>query len=221
MSYILDSLKKSEQQRKQREQPGLHSEPLGAATRRRQERRVWPYLLLVALMLNAAVLGWYLVGTRAEQGPDKPDKTSVQVDPPGEKQQAAPNRELAPVDPAAVPVSRPRTVAELQPPEPTILESPAVEASGKPTPAANPAPGATEPTPYPQLPASVRQELPELVLSLHYFSSSQRSSMIRLDGVILRVGDSLRDGLTVHDINAEGVVLDYRGRLVWLDRPRG
>jgi general secretion pathway protein B len=221
MSYILDSLKKSEQQRKQREQPGLHSEPLGAASRRRQERRVWPYLLLVALLLNAAVLGWYLVGTRGEQGPDEPGKTSVQVDPPREKQQPVLNRDLAPGDPAAVPVSLPTTVAKLQFPEPTALEPPAVEASSKSTPAFIPASGATEPTPYAQLPASVRQELPELVLSLHYFSGSQRSSMIRLDGVILRVGDSVQDGLTVHDIVAEGVVLDYRGRLVWLDRPRG
>lgn len=221
MSYILDSLKKSEQQRRRREQPGLHSEPLGSAARRRKQRRLWPSLLLVALLVNAVVLGWYLVGTRSEPGPVQSGNSSVQDDPPRKEQPPVLQRELTPVEPVIVPAPLPEAVAKPHPPGPAAFETPVVAAPSKPVPAVNQSPNAAEPTPVAQLPASVRQELPALMLSLHYFSGHQRSSMIRLDGVILRVGDSLQEGLSVQDIVAEGVVLDYRGRLVWLDRPRG
>jgi len=217
MSYILDSLKKSEQQRKQLERPGLHSEPIGAAIRRRNERRWWPYLLLLALLLNAALLGWYLLAGRDEGGVEIAAGHSAQpAVPPREPQLGSHQEPLAgiPVGPTAT-VTIPDVERAADP------ETHPVEPAREPVEANIPVNNVAEPTPYAQLPASLRQELPELVLSLHYFSGDSRSSMVRLDGVILRVGDSLQEGLSVEEINADGVVLDYRGRRFSLARPRG
>ena len=222
MSYILDSLKKSEQQRRRSEQPGLHSEPLGSAARRRKERRVWPYLLLVALLVNAVVFGWYLASSRDNRLPaQESGPTTVQADPTRQPAPPVSNREQEFVSQVAEPAPMPKTVVEPLPAGNVVIAPPEVEADDKPVAARKQAAGTGEPIPVTQLPAAVRRELPELVLSLHYFSGAKGSSMIRLDGVILRVGDPVQDGLSVRDIVAEGVVLDYRGRLVWLDRPRG
>jgi len=221
MSYILDSLKKSEQQRKQLERPGLHSEPIGAAIRRRNERRWWPYLLLLALLLNAALLGWYLLAVRDGGGVEIAVGHSDQpAAPPRDPQLVSHQGPLAgiPVGPTAT-VTIP-DVERAAEPGPKPVE-PAREPAREPVETNIPVNNVAEPIPYAQLPASLRQELPELVLSLHYFSGDSRSSMVRLDGVILRVGDSLQEGLSVEEINADGVVLDYRGRRISLARPRG
>ena len=59
MSYILDALRKLEQDRQ-------HAEPLtfltfqGQASKKRKRHRLWPYLLVVVLMLNAGVIFWWI-----------------------------------------------------------------------------------------------------------------------------------------------------------------
>lgn len=66
MSYILDSLKKSEQKRQQNGVPDIHTTHVSEDSPR---RHLWPYLLLVALVVNAALLFWWLgpwSGTTAE-----------------------------------------------------------------------------------------------------------------------------------------------------------
>jgi len=60
MSYILDALKKSEEERKRGTVPDL----LAVQDTRVQEqgkRHWWPYLLLVALALNAGIFLWWLI----------------------------------------------------------------------------------------------------------------------------------------------------------------
>ncbi|HUO76298.1 MAG TPA: general secretion pathway protein GspB [Thermodesulfovibrionales bacterium] len=59
MSYILDALKKSEEERKRGTVPDL----LAVQDTRMQEQgkpHMWPYLLLVALVLNAGIFLWWL-----------------------------------------------------------------------------------------------------------------------------------------------------------------
>lgn len=65
MSFILDALKKSEAERRKGEVPRLQNEPFSPPPRRRP---VWPLLLAVALLLNAAVFGWWLLAGEDERG---------------------------------------------------------------------------------------------------------------------------------------------------------
>jgi len=58
MSFILDALKKSEAERRQGEVPRLQNEPPSPPPRR---RHVWPFLLILALLLNGAVFGWWIL----------------------------------------------------------------------------------------------------------------------------------------------------------------
>lgn len=65
MSFILEALKKSEAERRQGEVPSLSSEPAPAVSHRRS---VWPVLLTVALLLNIAVIGGWLL-LRSDKAP--------------------------------------------------------------------------------------------------------------------------------------------------------
>lgn len=61
MSYILDALKKSDQERQQGSTPGLHT-PQAAPLPERKKRPLWPYILSAALLLNGGILaGWLWV----------------------------------------------------------------------------------------------------------------------------------------------------------------
>jgi general secretion pathway protein B len=59
MSYILDALKKTEQERQRGTTPSLSSQQRKVPPQR-PKRSVWLYLLLAVLLLNAGVLCWWL-----------------------------------------------------------------------------------------------------------------------------------------------------------------
>lgn len=59
MSYILDALKKSEKERQNGTVPNLMTVQDIMAQKPRKSL-LWPYLLLVALLLNAGILAWWL-----------------------------------------------------------------------------------------------------------------------------------------------------------------
>ena len=59
MSYILDALKKAEKERKRGMVPDLLTVQ-DAMVQKSKKRLHWPYLIFVALLLNASVLMWWL-----------------------------------------------------------------------------------------------------------------------------------------------------------------
>jgi general secretion pathway protein B len=65
MSYILDALKKSEKKRQPDVVPDLHTYQ-DVVIYGSTKRSVWPYLILVALLLNAGLLVWWLVPWNSE-----------------------------------------------------------------------------------------------------------------------------------------------------------
>jgi general secretion pathway protein B len=223
MSYILESLKKSEQKRKQLEQPGLYSEPLGTLARTTSGRKLWPYLVSAALLLNTGLIGWYLLEQR-----DSANRPMV-VTP--VQQPLAPAAATLPAPAATAPAAGLVSVAPVAGPEQTqnfkpVIIEPVKEVSAvKPVTHMTVRPGPpvtnTEPIPVSQLSSAQQQQLPPLVLSLHYYAGPGANSMIRLDGEILRAGAQVQDGLSVREIVADGVILDFQGRLIWLARPQG
>jgi general secretion pathway protein B len=61
-----------------------------------------------------------------------------------------------------------------------------------------------------ELPASLRQGLPDFAISTHLFSSDVSSRMVRINGQLLREGEFLNAGLKLEEITFEGVVFSYQ-----------
>ncbi len=122
MSYILDALKKAEQERGFGRVPGIespHEQPL-----RRPPRR-WPWVLVAVLLLNALVVAW--LWSRLGGGPG--DATTASARPAEAVAEGAPAR--GPVRPPVV--SRSGPAAPVESPAPPVQPDSAGAAAEPPT----------------------------------------------------------------------------------------
>jgi general secretion pathway protein B len=81
MSYILDALKKSERERKKGTVPDPLAVQYSFSQHKKRSRKYWPYLLLIALIINAAAIYIFWFGqdhaNRMDAAFDRSEKVSV------------------------------------------------------------------------------------------------------------------------------------------------
>lgn len=65
---------------------------------------------------------------------------------------------------------------------------------------------------YMQLPHSIRQELPKITISLHFYAHSPASRKANVNGRMMREGQYVSPVLKLEQIIADGVIFDYKGR---------
>lgn len=70
-----------------------------------------------------------------------------------------------------------------------------------------------------QLPASEREALPALKLSMHVYTDSPASRFVLIDGRRYGEGEKLAPSLQLVEIRRNGTVLDFNGRRFLLQRP--
>jgi general secretion pathway protein B len=210
MSFILDALRKSEAERQRQDGPTL----LEMRPSRPQRRMpLWVIGLGVLLLLNIAVLLWFLLRTPA----------------PGSAARLARAPAAAPAAPSSAPaLGTPPVLASTAPPAPLLAPSATAPANAT-APASSSAPPASAHVPAavpahsrPRLEPSdsaadlpdysrVSAGLPALRLDLHSYSDQpqQRYALINMHKV--QEGDTLPEGPRVLHILPEGVVLSYQG----------
>jgi len=72
---------------------------------------------------------------------------------------------------------------------------------------------------YDELPNGLRQRMPNIQLSAHIYSDLRpQARKVIINGVPLREKQRLSDDLVVHQINADGVIMDYQGTLFLLGK---
>ncbi len=68
------------------------------------------------------------------------------------------------------------------------------------------------------LPASVRQGLPSMSMSVHYYSDIPSSRMININGRTLKEGQELAAGLRLEEITQQGAVFSYQDSLFHIEQ---
>ncbi|MBI5908414.1 MAG: general secretion pathway protein GspB [Betaproteobacteria bacterium] len=236
MSYILDALRKSDQQRRRGAAPTLLAGQVTAVTPK--QPAVLAYGLLAAVLVGAGVVIGWLRPWQAEQAAPAATQSDASVRqsvPVRTEIAAAPAPALAraplaapapaPVQvPAAVPVPAPASVKSLSP------ASVGAEAPGKPqddvaavsrkaaavaqqppvTAAADSAP-AQNVISLAELPLALQQELPPMTISVHAYSGNPRDRMVGINNRMLREGDDVAPGLKLEQITPEGMIFGYKG----------
>jgi general secretion pathway protein B len=190
MSYILDALKKSDQQRNLGTPPTLQLAQLTMSAPRRPS--FFHYGLLAVVLLGAGVAIGLLRPWQAEQMPAETGPIA-QGSPVTISQQAAPTTMTASPDVHGN----------------TAHEIAAVPVQQKPDyPAANAQQQAIS---FDELPVQIQREIPEIAVQLHAYSSKPAERLAYINSKKLREGESLMPGLRLEQITPDGMIFSYKG----------
>jgi len=238
MSFILDALRKSENERQRQAGPGIAELPVARAAARA------PVILIAfgaLLAVNLVVLLYWLLKddapqvVREEPVAAQPSAAAVTPTPAQDGARPAP---VAVATPPAQDAGRPAPVTprEVRPLAAEVAAGPPPDAAPPPAPDPSLLPTAPLPTQAyvrapPQqatagsyvpridtLPPQATAGLPELNLDLHIYSTDPAQRAAFINGTRYRAGDQLPQGVDVVDITHEGVVLRYRGQQFLLPR---
>lgn len=228
MSFILQALKDSEQERN-RIKPVESAEPtrasVGVSLPPKKPVRRLAYIGAFAVIAGA---GWYLSNRPAIE-------PAVQAVPVSASSGTASHAELVPgvesnepdlrgvkliINP---PETQSRPDASVQPASLTIRErlATAQQPRRTATPVETAEAAATEispPDPYAdlpylrQLPVSTQREIPELKFSVHIYSESRAGRMVKLNDRMMREGQRVAPDLNIEAIIPRAVVFNYAGQ---------
>ena len=219
MSYILEALKKSDQQRQRGATPTL---PAAQVTVAAPKRSLFIYYgLLAAVLLGAGItIGW-LRPWQAEQPAPATEPSAARSPTP---YQAAPSPLPEPPEMAT------KTAQELSTP-PVAQPAPRVDAMKSDTPASastgttgavastlTPLPEKTaspaqeqRAIPMAELPLPIQQEIPAMTIQLHAYSGNPSERLVSINSRMLREGGSLTPDLRLEQITPDGMIFSYKG----------
>lgn len=191
MSYILDALNKSEQEKHAGKTPDLATMHRRSAAH--EQPFPWLLVVLAVVALNIAAFGWFL-WNQSLPSPTNPPVTETR--PP-----ASP-----PETTDAVPSSP--TQSNSTPPEARLPESVEPELITPPQ--------STRPDPVGigALPPSVQRQIPDMTFSSHIYSDDADLRMVNINGTFMSEGDMIADGVRVDRITEDGVVVSFKHYLI-------
>ncbi|MEW6418116.1 MAG: general secretion pathway protein GspB [Nitrospirota bacterium] len=235
MSYILDALKKSEKERQRGTPPDILTAQ-DVEVQKPKKRPLWPYLLLVVLLLNTGVLILWLgpwhskkpnlvaqssVGQQHEISDDRlpiaspssnksetigRETKELQQD--QTKQAKADLKKDAPGVPTPMADTKTSREDSLSLPEQSLVVShvPSEPKTG------NDIPPPVEGKVYNlnELPSSIQQNLPAFTISAAVYSDDPASRMMKINGQSMHEGEYLTAGLKLEEITPDGVIFSYQ-----------
>jgi len=224
MSFILDALRKSENQRQRNTTPGIADARVSA---RSDKRSYWKVVVGVLVALNAALLLalWLRPG---EQAPTATVRQPASR-PPAQSAPAAANRRLT----QAMPSPETRTTTEPSSAVPAPAGSPSSSAPTRPpettAPAyTTPAPTAINSSNAPSQSSSIPSletlqlqgiiTLPPQRVDLHVYSDIPADRLVFINMKKLREGDQLTDGPVIQEITPDGIIMTHNGSRFFMSR---
>ena len=243
MSYILDALRKSEQQRR----PGAASRPSGAVHSISIPMQGGGWLLVIGIILLAGILAaafFFWRNTVNSAAVLTPEAAPVSTAPAVETLPATTTGKIAATPAAAI--TAPASNAEHASAVGDLADEARVPAHAKPkikakakqnikSPAAKavttsalapqkniPAtPIASDHTPLlQQMPQEFQRALPPLAVSIHVYSQDASQRILFINNREYHVGDKINGTVRVEEIVPDGTVLSYQGERFKIARPR-
>ncbi len=226
MSYILDALKKSEQERGHGHIPDVQTVHSSSLSYRNDKKAYWPYILIIAVILNLLAISYFIfnkekpietpvtteVNTAIKQATTENGITADKTDTPAVTSSADNNNinvETVEPLPATVTVTTnsPAKPAskETQAEQKSVAENIRSETSEKSS--------STDIIDFHELPESIKQQLPAIIISAHVYSSNPLQRSIVINNNFMEEGEYVIDGLILHEITTNGAVFNYQGTL--------
>jgi len=236
MSYILDALKKSEQERGHGNVPGVQTVHSSSLNYHSDKKALWPYVLITAVILNLLAILYFIVDrdkptTVNAEKDSQPAQTTAEVQPavvipPTVNTREMQTKQNTPaadmqdhIAQSATADTRetehvPAASALMQP-----MNSPGVVAdSGRQqaetgnTKATVPATSEKViPIEFYDLPEAISKQLPAIIISAHVYSTNPLQRSIVINDKFMEEGEYIIDDLVLKEITADGAIFDYQG----------
>jgi general secretion pathway protein B len=228
MSYILDALKKADQERRRGKNPDF-LDPHGRPPQE-PKKRTWLYVPLIIFVAAAGSLGWYFGHDNADmnevrlkpapvqivtekhavQQPETQPALAHQLQKPSAEQPAAePLKQTPPkaeiVTDTKIPLKPSKPLKSLK--EKPVASAKAEESVAAPEPKANP----KKIYSINELPDSVKQGLPAFNITTHIYSPEPSERLASINGHIGREGKELMPGVVLDSVLPDGAILKYQG----------
>jgi general secretion pathway protein B len=209
MSYILDALRKSDQQRQRGTAPTLQTAHMGTQAHKRPV--VLVYGALGTILIGAGIaIGWL--------HPWQSEQPAAAIGAARTLESASRGNAPLPANSVLTPSAPPTMTANTQP----RRTSRGSDAAAKPaamTSAALPADSAGAATAAQQnkvmnlseLPPAIQQEIPPMSISVHAYSPRPSDRMVSINDRMLREGGAVQPGLALEQITPDGMVFSYKG----------
>jgi|YelNatPaOPRAMG01_1025707.scaffolds.fasta_scaffold88048_2 general secretion pathway protein B len=213
MSYILEGLKKLERKRRREESPKGYIFSQEEEVSPARKRPLWPLVVLAAaLFANAAVLVWWYFPLKPPLHPPQRETPSFRTARPVRPEPISP----AFPSPAATEKPQKRSPAPVGKDDGRTQTAPSVSTPPVSAPEKVVPVGDGTLWKIQDLPTEVRQKLPALKMSLHYYSPVPVERFVVINQRNLREGDSLGEDLKVAEINPQGVILRFKHHRILL-----
>jgi general secretion pathway protein B len=211
MSYILDALKKSEQERGRGTAPGVQTMHSTSLNYHANKTPLWPYFLLAAILINLAALMYFIIA-KSDPATSAHNQQSIIETRPATSSTAD-----------AVNDNRVALTAQNNSVEETIIYKTVSIPVANRTIDAGPGKTSAETTRYQQprglvlerdeLPSAAQQYIPVMEFSAHVYSTNPLQRSIVINGRFMEEGDRLGADLILDEITPDGAIFDYQGQL--------
>jgi general secretion pathway protein B len=238
MSYILDALKKSEQQRGRGAIPNVQTVHSSSLNYRDEKRAYWPYILITAVILNLIAIVYFIFdkddisdnSTLSIQHTtiDNNAKKTIAME---NSQTLASEQSVLSEKPIMYKKQSGNTIstgteikpAEIQPGTTKATLPIAVTAikntgsisiitpdsSSKASVNKQPVQPQKDIISFYDLPTSIQQQLPAIIVTAHIYSSNPIQRSMVINNNFMEEGEYVIDDLILHEITADGAVFDY------------
>jgi len=219
MSYILDALKKSDQERKRGDVPGLQTVHIPMAAE--QEKPWLLYAVVLFLMLALAfVVGLMLSGKAVEQGEPVSDSTEFALDQGMGIEESQGGNEVVLTEVVKT-IGTDAYNDQLQEPVKSSVKEVAmgskIAKEVRQTASIAPEKDLTEIPYLHELEDYQQQAVPDMQFAGHVYSSTASNRSVIINNNAMSEGDTIMQGLTVEHITSNGVVFRYQDLLFRMD----
>ena len=215
MSYILDALKKSEQERGRGDIPGVQTVHSSSLNYHGQKKAYWPYFLIVAVLLNLAAIIYFIVDKEQAAPVATPPVTASEVAEQALDSLPAHSENMVDQNSSIKSDDELRTVQTASPAEQatapmTTEPEPVAKPATRPAAKAAPSVAEKQVIEFYELPAAIKQQLPAIVISAHVYSTNPLQRSIVINNNFMEEGEYVIDELRLHEITPDGAIFDFR-----------
>jgi len=228
MSYILDALKKSEQERGQGNIPDVQTVHSSSLNYRNEKKAYWPYILITAVILNLLAISYFIFkkdnhvetlsttqkNDATVNGTPKDSPYPDTASQPVTKTETATSNIDKKTETTKVPTEADITIDNNEKVDEPVTQS--VRPTGKEAQVkGETAAGsiATDVVEFHDLPESIKQQLPAIIISAHVYSSNPVQRSVVINNNFMEEGEYVLDGLILHEITTDGAIFNYQGTL--------